>query len=163
MISCMDSIETCTSEKISQEELCQSPSLKFACRKTCGLCVSETAASPKLPVPVQPVPPIAHLPVQPVNQIPITNSVPVQTLPVSQPVVQYARNVAVEPPVQFSPPQAVQPNQPVSSTADKPLGCLDAYPELCKLKANANSCQNKNLWRKCGASCNRCSETTNER
>ena len=67
----MDSIDTCSSEKISQEELCQSPSLKFACRKTCGLC-SDTAS--------------------PVNQ-PITQvkPVPVQNVPVSQPMVQYAR------------------------------------------------------------------------
>ena len=67
----MDSIETCSSEKISQEELCQSPSLKFACRKTCGLC-SDT------PKPV-------NQPIQPVK------SVPVQNVPVSQPMVQYAR------------------------------------------------------------------------
>lgn len=109
--SCMDTMPSCTSDQISSDDLCKNPTLKLACKQTCGMCTDSGT-----PV-VQPEPVVVSAPPAPVVTTPA--------------------------------PAPVQPHP----------GCTNNYPELCKIKANTESCKNENLWKKCGSSCHRCSET----
>ena len=112
----------------------------------------------------------ASLPVQ--NPVAVPVAVPVDEpvvgpvyVPVAAPVAAPVAVPVAEPVVgpvyvPVAAPVAAPVSMPVAVFDVPSAGCEDLYPELCKLKANAETCQSQNLWSKCGASCNRCAETS---